>query len=283
MKQAILCVIISLFLFEPSMVQAFDTNYQFTGQEKDPLSELYNYNARFYEPMTGRFTQTDPLQNYLVSPELQEKTNKELEEILANPQQLNSYGYTAGNPVNFVDPTGEFNRETGEVEAGDTLSKIFGDQWREVAEYNNLENPNLIYPGQILQLPWENGGGIVNKAIDIGTGIAPGVSDIRDVVEFIYGKDLASGQKFSYIERAEMGAIAALPILSGPIIRKVKKFGQKLSNSINRKIVDNQFVRKISKFAGLDPDKIVNKLNFAEQLNKFIDGFGQILIDVFRR
>ncbi|MCR3955295.1 MAG: 5'-nucleotidase C-terminal domain-containing protein [Gudongella sp.] len=42
------------------------------------------------------------------------------------------------------------------VKAGDWLSKIgmtYGVDWRVLAEYNNLANPNLIFPGQIIMIP----------------------------------------------------------------------------------------------------------------------------------
>lgn len=45
------------------------------------------------------------------------------------------------------------------VQGGDTLGmialRIFGDRMRalEIARLNNIENPDLIYPGQVLSLP----------------------------------------------------------------------------------------------------------------------------------
>lgn len=42
------------------------------------------------------------------------------------------------------------------VKAGDTLSEIgaaYGVPWQELASYNGIENPNLIYPGQIIRIP----------------------------------------------------------------------------------------------------------------------------------
>ncbi len=42
------------------------------------------------------------------------------------------------------------------VQKGDCLSKIaptFNTTWRELAETNKLSNPNLIFPGQVLQVP----------------------------------------------------------------------------------------------------------------------------------
>lgn len=53
------------------------------------------------------------------------------------------------------------NEQTYTVKKGDSLSKIakrvYGDaqQWRKIHEANrdSIENPDLIYPGQVLKLP----------------------------------------------------------------------------------------------------------------------------------
>lgn len=42
------------------------------------------------------------------------------------------------------------------VKSGDTLSEIcakYGANWKNVASYNNLKNPHLIYPGQKIKIP----------------------------------------------------------------------------------------------------------------------------------
>ncbi len=39
---------------------SWDTRYQFTGQEKDEETGLYNYRARLYDPYLKRFLHTDP-------------------------------------------------------------------------------------------------------------------------------------------------------------------------------------------------------------------------------
>nr|NLI50206.1 LysM peptidoglycan-binding domain-containing protein [Propionibacterium sp.] len=42
------------------------------------------------------------------------------------------------------------------VKPGDTLSKIgreFGVTYQSIAELNNIENPDLIYPGQVFRIP----------------------------------------------------------------------------------------------------------------------------------
>lgn len=42
------------------------------------------------------------------------------------------------------------------VKSGDTLSAIgvhYGVDWHDIAELNNLENPDLIFPGQVFKIP----------------------------------------------------------------------------------------------------------------------------------
>jgi RHS repeat-associated protein len=65
---------------------------QFTSKERDIETGLDYFGARYYSPIQGRFTSTDPL--YL---ELRR---------LGDPQQLNLYTYTRNNPLKFIDPTG---------------------------------------------------------------------------------------------------------------------------------------------------------------------------------
>ena len=41
------------------------------------------------------------------------------------------------------------------VKSGDTLSKIasmYGTTYQQLAQINNISNPNLIYPGQIIKI-----------------------------------------------------------------------------------------------------------------------------------
>ena len=48
------------------------------------------------------------------------------------------------------------NETTYIVEKGDTLSQIaskYRTTYQKLAEYNNIENPNLIYPGQVIKIP----------------------------------------------------------------------------------------------------------------------------------
>ncbi len=65
------------------------TTFRFTGQRWDPGSGLYFYNARWYDPLIGRFLSADTI---VPQP--------------GNPQALNRYSYVGNRPTVYVDPTG---------------------------------------------------------------------------------------------------------------------------------------------------------------------------------
>ena len=69
---------------------ATPTQRRFTGQVLDSVAGgLYFYNARYYDPSLGRFTQADT-----IVPEP------------GNPQALNRYSYVGNSPVSETDPDG---------------------------------------------------------------------------------------------------------------------------------------------------------------------------------
>lgn len=68
-----------------------NANYTFTDQEDDDETGLYNFKARLYDPLLGRFISADT-----VVPDP------------GNLQSLNRHSYCQNNPIRFVDPTGHF-------------------------------------------------------------------------------------------------------------------------------------------------------------------------------
>jgi len=80
------------------------SNYKFTDQELDTESGLYNYDARLYDPVIGRFISPDSI---VPRP--------------FDPQSLNRYSYCRNNPLIFTDPTGHYD----DGDEGDT--EAFGD------------------------------------------------------------------------------------------------------------------------------------------------------------
>ncbi|MGW1608955.1 RHS repeat-associated core domain-containing protein [Streptomyces sp. NPDC002285] len=72
--------------------------YRFAGGYQDPTG-LYHYQARFYDPNLGRFTQPDP-----------------------SGLETNPYLYASGDPTNIIDPSGLF----GWSDIGEGLGGIVG-------------------------------------------------------------------------------------------------------------------------------------------------------------
>jgi len=106
-----------------------ETDFGYTGQREMDITttNLMDYNARFYQPSLGRFTQPDT-----IIPSLK------------NPQTLNRFAYTNNNPVRFVDPSGHRYCELEEKKC----------EPEEGAVYNPRSIPNPAIPGHTLK-EWE--------------------------------------------------------------------------------------------------------------------------------
>jgi len=81
----------------------------FTRQEYDEETNIQYFGARYYDNQTGRFTAMDPATLILHdSDKLKEIVNGDINTVLINPQQLNSYAYSLNNPVVMLDEDGQF-------------------------------------------------------------------------------------------------------------------------------------------------------------------------------
>ena len=72
--------------------EAGTTDRNFTGQNQDTASDLYDFLYREYHPTQGRWVQPDPAGLSAVDPR--------------NPQSWNRYGYVLNSPVGTIDPMG---------------------------------------------------------------------------------------------------------------------------------------------------------------------------------
>ena len=90
----------------------FNQKRKYTGHEYDQETDLNYMGARYQSGQIGRFISVDPA------------SQNNPEKFLSDPQQLNMYSYARNNPLYYVDPTGMYNIETGQVEKGDTQDSI---------------------------------------------------------------------------------------------------------------------------------------------------------------
>lgn len=95
--------------FNQSYNSTFKEQRKFTGHEYDEDTGLNYMGARYQNSNAGRFTSLDPV--FLAvgnADQLKQKTGLELQQYLADPQGLNSYGYARNNPLVLVDKSGNY-------------------------------------------------------------------------------------------------------------------------------------------------------------------------------
>lgn len=73
---------------------------KFTGHNFDQETDLTYAKARYFDGKTAKFFSQDPAVISLMN-------EKDKEELLSNPQMLNSYSYAVNNPLKYVDPDGK--------------------------------------------------------------------------------------------------------------------------------------------------------------------------------
>ncbi|MBU1683096.1 LysM peptidoglycan-binding domain-containing protein [Patescibacteria group bacterium] len=165
--------------------EAPDTDYKFTGKELDGETGLMYYGARYYDPLIGRFTTADPWEGDLL-----------------NPQTLNKYSYAVNNPLFFLDPTGMYIVKTGEVEKGDTLTAITSDinthygtnySYNDVANINNIKNPDKIQAGQIIRVGTLDGWQPPTSSDGIGESYWNGLNESQQKIFNIHKNFYQSG------------------------------------------------------------------------------------------
>jgi len=114
-------------------------NYTFTGKEEDDEVGLYNYNARLYDPVLGRFISPDSI---VQAPE--------------DPQSLNHYSYVRNNPLKYIDPTGNQDEDSYDFSYSDYFGYYNEETLNEpfmVAKNESIIEPPPQLPPEITPSP----------------------------------------------------------------------------------------------------------------------------------
>jgi len=107
------------------------TLYRYTGQRIETGTGLYDYGARWYDPVIGRFLAADS--------------------IVPNPgdsQSLNRYMYVLGNPLKYSDPSGHAACAAGDRACWEN-EWTWKDRWYKEHGYENIDG-RYIYTGNFV-------------------------------------------------------------------------------------------------------------------------------------
>jgi len=106
MQRIIIYIALITAFLVPFNVFAYGTDYRYENKPFDVNTQLYDFNARQYNPNIGQFIQTD---TYLEELLLKGAggNDPELQRLLANPQLLNQRSFKNNNVINYIDPTGK--------------------------------------------------------------------------------------------------------------------------------------------------------------------------------
>jgi len=123
------------------------TEYQFTGQYRLAALGLDYFNARWYDPMLGRFAQADS-----IVPEPN------------NPLAYDRYQYVYSNPIRFSDPSGYFSEDQIKEFLGlskddpwEEVLKLFGEGGKYARRWGWLETLRRAEVGDQITIGWAEG------------------------------------------------------------------------------------------------------------------------------
>ena len=214
----------------------FDNSHKFTGHEYDDETDLTYMKARYYDGEMGRFLSVDPVYSSVGNTKLLEKkTGLTLTTYLENPQLLNSYSYTANNPLKHVDANGEFMHVVVGAGVGlagqyitDVVSNIGENGFSGSAFTQNLSSPTeyALRAGEGAIVVGTGGfvaGGFGKLAGAITSGVAAALSSVG--VDTILDKDIdySDAAMSGIVTGISTGIIQGKPLVPG----RLPNFGTK--------------------------------------------------------
>ncbi|MEK7554834.1 MAG: LamG-like jellyroll fold domain-containing protein, partial [Patescibacteria group bacterium] len=177
---------------------------KFTGHEYDAESSYTYAKARYLDTNFGRFLSQDPAFVAIGDRQLVgEKTGRQLEQILVDPQAMNSYAYAKNNPIKFVDPTGEYIESALDVAF---IGYDIHDIRTNGANFTNVASLVGDIAGLLLPGITGVGAGIkavdktidavrgIDKALDVGEATVKGADNVGEAVRAVDDTIQGAGQ-----------------------------------------------------------------------------------------
>ena len=146
-----------------------DVAYKYTGKEQDNSTGLYFYEARYYDPVLGRFISADTLVP-----------------STTDPQAFNRYSYARNNPIIFNDPSGHFFK---------SIFKGIKKAFKSVEKFV-FKNRAYLTGGQSIYMDWA----LTNRTI------GPYVRMAAAAAASYYGGPLGAGAFSAYTTRLDGGS-----------------------------------------------------------------------------
>ena len=119
----------------------YSSRYRFTGKELDPLSGLYDFGARYYDPRLSVWFGVDPMASEF-------------------PSQ-SPYNYVENNPIRYIDPTGAYKIDPKFAKSHPGLVKLINyvlpqlainvkvrEAWKAETGLSDRDFNNMVTPGQ---------------------------------------------------------------------------------------------------------------------------------------
>jgi RHS repeat-associated protein len=142
-----------------------EAKYSYGGKELDDNTNLYYFNARYYDATIGRFINVDPIQD-----------------------GTNWYVYVSNNPLNMVDPTGlsPFDSLT-EEQLFQYFAKVYGNPYESSVPRLNSTNSPPFFPSKVIKSDYPLYARIISGLLPSGVDDSYGAAALQSIADAIQG------------------------------------------------------------------------------------------------